>query len=191
MFISSLLTFALALGFISSPTQAADKKLKFKIETSMGTMEGDLFYKKASLAVSNFVELARKGFYNGIVFHRVIPQFMIQTGDPQGTGMGGPGYSFKDEFDSSLKHSKAGILSMANSGPNTNGSQFFITVVPTPHLNGRHMVFGEVTKGVDIALKISKAKTASQNRPVKKIVMKKVTIIGDWFKPASFKKNKK
>jgi cyclophilin family peptidyl-prolyl cis-trans isomerase len=168
-----------------------NKELRFVIETNLGNMEGILFHKKVPKTVSNFVELARKGFYNGIVFHRVIPKFMIQTGDPQGTGMGGPGYSFADEFDSSLKHSKVGILSMANAGPNTNGSQFFITVVPTPHLNGRHAVFGELTKGNDIAIKISNAKTKGSNSPVEKIVMKKVKIIGDWFKPVAFKKNKK
>lgn len=176
---------------ISSQGFAKEKKeqdLKFEIITTMGTMKGKLFYKKAPVTVSNFVELARKGFYKGIIFHRVIPQFMIQTGDPQGTGRGGPGYKFQDEFDPSLTHSKAGILSMANAGPNTNGSQFFITVVPTPHLDNRHSVFGEVTEGVDTAIKISRV-PAKGNRPITEVKIKDIKIIGDWFKPVKFKKN--
>jgi cyclophilin family peptidyl-prolyl cis-trans isomerase len=163
--------------------------LKFKIETNLGDMEGILYHDKAPKTVSNFVELARKGFYNGLSFHRVIPKFMIQGGDPDGTGSGGPGYSFEDEFNKDLRHSKAGILSMANAGPNTNGSQFFITVVPTPHLDDHHTVFGEVTTGVDIAIKISNV-DAPGTKPKDKVVMKKVTIIGDWFKPVEVKKTK-
>lgn len=167
----------------------ADKELTFSIETNMGTMEGRLFYKQVPNTVSNFVTLARKGFYDGIKFHRVIPEFMIQTGDPQGNGTGGPGYKFADEFDKTLTHHKAGILSMANAGPNTNGSQFFITVVPTPHLDNRHAVFGELLdqKSTDIAIKISKA-AANGSTPKEDIIMKKVTIKGDWFKPVDFKK---
>lgn len=168
---------------------AEDKELKFKIITTMGDIEGKLFYDKAPETVANFVTLARQGFYNGLIFHRVIPNFMIQTGDPQGNGTGGPGYSFKDEFHPDLKHSKAGILSMANSGPNTNGSQFFITVAPTPHLDQRHAVFGEVTKGVEIAKKISEVKT-NNSRPATPIKMTKVEIIGDWYKPVAVGKQK-
>ena len=164
-----------------------DKELRARILTTLGEIEVKLFYKKAPVTVSNFVTLARKGFYNGIVFHRVIPNFMIQTGDPKGNGTGGPGYSFKDEFSPELKHSKAGILSMANSGPNTNGSQFFITVAPTPHLDNRHSVFGEVTKGLDIAIKISEVKT-NDTVPVTPVKMEKVEILDSWYKPEKFEK---
>lgn len=159
-----------------------------RITTNMGVIEATLFADKAPKTVGNFVELARKGFYNGIIFHRVIPDFMIQTGDPKGDGTGGPGYSFADEFHADLKHSKAGILSMANSGPDTNGSQFFITVKPTPHLDKRHSVFGVVTKGLDVAVAISKVKTVS-DRPEKPVKMEKVEILGD-FKPATVQKIK-
>ncbi len=174
---------------ISSISPAADtpKELKVKITTNMGVIEGKLFHDKVPKTVENFVTLARKGFYNGIVFHRVIPKFMIQTGDPQGNGTGGPGYKFADEFHKDLKHSKAGIFSMANSGPNTNGSQFFITVAATPWLDGKHSVFGEVTKGEDIAIKISEAPTAAGDRPAKEIKMEKVEIIGDWYQPGKAK----
>jgi peptidyl-prolyl cis-trans isomerase A (cyclophilin A) len=164
------------------------KDLSVRITTTMGVIEAKLFYDKAPQTVSNFVTLARKGFYNGVVFHRVIPGFMIQTGDPEGTGMGGPGYSFADEFHPDLKHDKPGILSMANAGPNTNGSQFFITVEKTPHLDNKHSVFGEVTKGMDIAVKISEVKTDG-TKPVTPVKMEKVEIISgdgskaDWYKP--------
>lgn len=168
---------------------AQEKDLKVKITTDMGVIEAKLFYKEVPNTVSNFVELARKGFYNGIIFHRVIPNFMIQTGDPKGNGSGGPGYSFADEFHPSLKHAKAGILSMANAGPNTNGSQFFITVKETPHLDNKHTVFGEVTSGMDVAVKISEAKSQA-DRPLTPIRMQKVEIVGDWFKPVAFAKTK-
>jgi cyclophilin family peptidyl-prolyl cis-trans isomerase len=156
-----------------------EKELKVKITTTMGVIEAKLFPHQAPQTVSNFVTLARKGFYNGLLVHRVIPKFMIQTGDPEGTGMGGPGYSFADEFHPDLKHDKPGILSMANAGPNTNGSQFFITVEKTPHLDNKHTVFGEVTKGLDVAVKISEAKS-DNTRPVTPIKMEKVEIIGDY-----------
>ncbi len=150
--------------------------LKVKIETTMGEIYADLYAKEVPKTVENFVTLAKKGFYDGIIFHRVIPDFMIQTGDPQGTGMGGPGYQFEDEFSPNLKHDKAGVLSMANSGPNTNGSQFFITDAPTPHLNGRHSVFGQVTQGVDVVKKIANAPRNSQDRPNEEIKMIKVSV---------------
>ncbi len=119
--------------------------------TAKGDIEVKLFAKQAPITVNNFVFLAREGFYNNTTFHRVIGGFMAQGGDPTGTGTGGPGYSFRDEQGAlALKHDKAGILSMANAGPHTNGSQFFLTYGPTPHLNGRHGVFGEVTKGLDV-----------------------------------------
>ncbi len=120
------------------------------IETSKGTIKAELFADKVPKTVANFEKLAGQGFYNGLKFHRVIADFMIQTGCPQGTGTGGPGYKFADEFHKDLRHSGPGILSMANSGPNTNGSQFFITHTPTPHLDGKHSVFGKVLSGQNI-----------------------------------------
>jgi peptidyl-prolyl cis-trans isomerase B (cyclophilin B) len=120
------------------------------IETNKGTIKLKLHDDKAPKTVKNFEDLAAKGFYNGLKFHRVIPDFMIQTGCPQGTGTGGPGYKFADEFHKELKHSGPGVLSMANAGPNTNGSQFFITHVATPHLDGKHSVFGQVIEGQDV-----------------------------------------
>jgi len=133
---------------------AAIKDIRVIVKTTKGDIEGTLFASKVPMTTANFLNLAKRGFYNGISFHRVIPDFMIQGGDPTGTGAGSPGYRFADEFDASLKHSKPGIFSMANAGPGTNGSQFFITHLPTPHLDGRHSVFGEVTKGQDVVNKI-------------------------------------
>ena len=124
--------------------------IRILVKTSRGTIEATIFASKVPMTAANFLNLAQRGYYNGITFHRVIPNFMIQGGDPTGTGSGGPGYKFADEIDRSLKHSKPGIFSMANAGPATNGSQFFITHVPCPHLDGKHAVFGEVTKGQDI-----------------------------------------
>ncbi len=133
---------------------AAIKDIRVIVKTNKGDIEGTLFASKVPMTTANFLNLAKRGYYNGITFHRVIQDFMIQGGDPTATGMGGPGYKFADEFDPTLKHSKPGIFSMANAGPATNGSQFFITHVPTPHLDGRHSVFGEVTKGQDVVNKI-------------------------------------
>jgi peptidyl-prolyl cis-trans isomerase B (cyclophilin B) len=128
----------------------AEKRYAVKIETVRGTIELELAPKSAPQTVNNFVFLAREGFYDGVRFHRVIPDFMIQGGDPTGTGRGGPGYKFCDEFSGNpLKH-ETGVISMANAGPNTNGSQFFITHSPQPHLNGKHTVFGRVIKGQDV-----------------------------------------
>ena len=149
------------------------------IETSMGTIEVDLYAKEAPKTVANFTGLAGKGYYNGVIFHRVISNFMIQGGDPTGTGRGGEsfyGKAFEDEIVPALKHDAAGVLSMANAGPNTNGSQFFITLAPTPWLDGRHTVFGRVTKGLDVVQAIGKVQTGAQDRPVTDVVMKKVTI---------------
>lgn len=133
--------------------------IRIILNTSSGAIEGTLFASKVPITTSNFLNLAKRGFYNGVAFHRVIKDFMIQGGDPTGTGRGGPGYRFPDEIDKSLKHSKPGMFSMANAGPNTNGSQFFITHVPTPHLDGKHAVFGEVTKGQDVVNKIKQGDT--------------------------------
>lgn len=171
-----------------SLAQAGAKDLSATIKTSMGDIEVKLFPDKAPQTVSNFVTLARSKFYDGLIFHRVIPGFMIQTGDPQGNGTGGPGYSFADEF-AGLKFDKPGILAMANSGPNTNGSQFFVTVAPTAHLDGKHSIFGEVTKGQDIADNISKAKANGANKPDTDIKIVSIVINGD-YKPQEVKKVK-
>jgi peptidyl-prolyl cis-trans isomerase A (cyclophilin A) len=159
--------------------------------TTEGSFTVRLFDQEAPNTVANFVGLAegtkewtdpgthqkvKKPFYDGIIFHRVIDGFMIQGGDPLGQGIGGPGYKFADEFHPSLRHSKAGILSMANAGPNTNGSQFFITLGPTPHLDNRHSVFGEVTEGMDVVRRIGSTPTGRQDRPVKDVVINAVTI---------------
>jgi peptidyl-prolyl cis-trans isomerase B (cyclophilin B) len=126
------------------------KQYTANIETNRGVIVLKLYASQAPRTVNNFVCLADDGYFGGVPFHRVLKDFMIQTGDPTGTGRGGPGYSFKDEFDPKLKHDRPGVLSMANSGPNTNGSQFFITHVPTPWLDGKHSVFGQVTQGQDV-----------------------------------------
>jgi peptidyl-prolyl cis-trans isomerase B (cyclophilin B) len=160
--VSTLVALASALSLTVISTRAEDAKpaapaapatvqdIKIILKTDKGAIEGTLFASKTPMTVANFLHLAKKGYYNGITFHRVIPDFMIQGGDPTGTGRGGPGYKFGDEFDASLKHNKPGIFSMANAGPGTNGSQFFITHLPTPHLDGKHSVFGEVTKGQEV-----------------------------------------
>ena len=124
--------------------------IKITLKTDKGDIDATLFADKVPVTCANFLNLAKRGYYDGITFHRVIANFMIQGGDPTGSGMGGPGYKFADEFHPELKHGKAGIFSMANAGPGTNGSQFFITHGPTPHLNGKHSVFGEVTSGQEV-----------------------------------------
>jgi len=151
--------------------------IKVKIETSLGNIYADLFAKEVPKTVENFVTLTKKGFYDGLIFHRVIPKFMIQTGDPKGNGTGGPGYSFEDEFSPKLRHDKPGILSMANSGPNTNGSQFFIVVAPTPWLDNRHSVFGQVTQGMDIADQIANVPRDGRDKPLKTVRMEKVMVL--------------
>ena len=147
------------------------------IETNMGTMEIELFEDKAPRTVSNFVDLIEKGFYDGVIFHRIISGFMIQGGDPTGTGRGGPGYTIDDEFHPDLKHDSKGILSMANAGPNTGGSQFFITLAPTPHLDNRHAVFGKLISGEDVLDKIGAVETGPNDKPINEVKMIKVTII--------------
>jgi cyclophilin family peptidyl-prolyl cis-trans isomerase len=147
-----------------------------KFETSMGNFTIELFEAQTPKTVDNFVKLTEKNFYDGVIFHRVIDGFMIQGGDPTGTGRGGPGYQFPDEIHPQLKHNSDGILSMANAGPNTNGSQFFITLAPTPHLDGKHTVFGKVVEGMDVVKKIAKTPTARGDRPVTDVVMKSVRV---------------
>jgi cyclophilin family peptidyl-prolyl cis-trans isomerase len=147
----------MAKSYSKPPEIVIDPKKKYvaTFKLDKGDVVVELFAGKAPKTVNNFVFLAREGFYDGVTFHRVIKGFMAQGGDPTASGMGGPGYKFADEFHPDLKHNKAGILSMANAGPNTNGSQFFITFGPTPHLDGRHSVFGQVIKGMDVLLAIT------------------------------------
>jgi peptidyl-prolyl cis-trans isomerase B (cyclophilin B) len=149
---TSILLAALALAITALPAQSEEsmKDIRIIVKTDKGDIEGVLYPSKAPVTVANFLNLAKRGYYNDLKFHRVIPDFMVQGGDPTGTGSGGPGYRFEDECSPELKHDKPGIFSMANAGPGTNGSQFFITHVPTPWLDGKHTVFGSVTKGQDI-----------------------------------------
>ena len=146
------------------------------VETNKGNFKIELFEDKAPITTENFIKLANDGFYNGLIFHRVIQGFMIQGGCPEGTGRGGPGYSIKDEFHPDLKHECEGILSMANAGPNTGGSQFFITVAPTPHLDNHHSVFGKVIEGMDVVMGISKAQKDRNDRPLSEIKINKVEV---------------
>ena len=162
-----------------------------RFTTTEGSFRIRLFDAEAPNTVANFTGLAEgtkefidpktnqkttRPFYDGLVFHRVIASFMIQGGDPLGTGTGGPGYRFADEFHPTLRHDKPGVLSMANAGPNTNGSQFFITLVPTPWLDNRHSVFGEVVEGMDVVAKIGAVKTGAQDRPITPVVIQSVRI---------------
>ena len=160
------------------------KGLSAVFKTNLGEFEIELFHKDAPETVWNFVNLAegrqkttKEGpFYNGLIFHRVIRGFMIQGGDPEGSGRGGPGYRFQDEFKANRRHDSEGVLSMANAGPGTNGSQFFITLAPTPHLDGRHTVFGKVTRGMDVVKKIGDTPTGAMDRPRTDVVMQEVVI---------------
>jgi peptidyl-prolyl cis-trans isomerase A (cyclophilin A) len=169
----------------------AGKTVTATFSTSLGTFKAKLFADKCPVTVGNFVGLAtgetpwtdpktgekvNRPLYDGTIFHRVIKDFMIQGGDPKGNGTGGPGYRFDDEINPSLKHSKPGMLSMANAGPNTNGSQFFITEVPTPWLDGKHAVFGEISEGMDVVLKICACPKGSGDRPNPPVTLDKVTI---------------
>ncbi len=155
-----------------------DSMLVAVMKTNMGTIEFELFEKQTPKTVENFSGLAKKGYYNGVIFHRIIADFMIQGGDPTGTGRGGEslwGKKFNDEFVPSLKHDVPGILSMANAGPNTNGSQFFITLVPTPWLNGKHTIFGKVINGMDVVNTIGKVQTGQMDKPIKDVIIENVT----------------
>jgi cyclophilin family peptidyl-prolyl cis-trans isomerase len=167
-------------GQANKKKQTKAKKEIAVIKTNMGTIELELFPKEAPKAVENFTKLANKGYYDGVTFHRVIDNFMIQGGDPTGTGRGGEsiwGESFKDEISPNLKFDKAGILAMANAGPNTNGSQFFITLAATPWLDGHYTIFGKVIEGMDVVKAIGKVKTTKPyDKPVKNVVMEKVTV---------------
>ena len=174
-------------------SKKTEKPMKAIIETSMGTIEVELFADKAPVTVENFVGLAtgtkeftdlktgkktKRKFYDGLTFHRVIPEFMIQGGCPLGTGTGGPGYTFEDETNNGLKFNKPGLLAMANAGPNTNGSQFFITEVSTPWLNGHHTIFGQVVSmdDLEVVKKIARVETGFSNDPIEPVIINKITI---------------
>lgn len=147
-----------------------------EFNTNKGNFKIELYADKAPITVGNFMKLVNDGFYNGLIFHRVIPDFMVQTGCPQGTGRGGPGWTIRDEFHPDLKHDKPGILSMANAGPNTGGSQFFITVAPTPWLDNHHSIFGKVTEGYDVVETISKVDRDGADKPSQNIVIESIKI---------------
>lgn len=194
VYVAALIVMSLGWHAEATTKNKPNKKGKEMIavfETNMGTFKAKLFADKSPKTVENFVGLAdgtkewtdpktgkqvKRPFYDGLTFHRVIPDFMIQGGCPLGNGTGGPGYKFADEFHPSLKHDKAGYLSMANAGPNTNGSQFFVTVAATPWLDNRHAIFGEVIEGMDLVIQISKAKTRPGDKPVEDIKILKLTI---------------
>lgn len=174
------------------PELQGEGDLYATFKTSMGTLVIKLFDKEAPVTVSNFVGLAtgtrewkdpktnqwvKRPLYDGTIFHRVIPRFMIQGGDPEGRGTGGPGYKFQDEFHPSLRHDRPGFLSMANAGPNTNGSQFFITEVPTPHLDNRHSIFGSVVSGLELVAKITGVPRDSRDMPRTPVVLQSVTVV--------------
>ena len=150
---------------------------KIRFTTNKGEFIVEMFEDKAPKTTKNFIELTEKGFYNGVVFHRVIDGFMIQGGDPTGTGMGGPGYKIDDEFGEGLQHDDEGVLSMANAGPNTGGSQFFITLAPAPWLNGHHAIFGTVVEGMDIVRLIGVVPTDFRDRPKDPVIMETVEVI--------------
>jgi cyclophilin family peptidyl-prolyl cis-trans isomerase len=182
------ITFSTAQEKAQKGQPKKEKKVEIKLnetpvvvmETTMGTIELELFAKETPKTVENFLGLVKKGYYNGIIFHRVIDNFMVQGGDPTGTGRGGEsiwGKPFADEFSSKLKFEGTGILAMANAGPNTNGSQFFITLAATPWLDGKHTIFGKVVNGMDIVKAIGKVQVSQgMNKPLKDVVMKKVLL---------------
>ena len=190
LLLATVLCAIVALGATAN-TQEKKGPVYATLKTSMGDIVIQLFDDKAPKTVANFVGLAtgtkewtdaktgekvKRPLYNGTIFHRVIPGFMIQGGDPLGNGTGGPGYRFEDEFSPELRHSKGGIPSMANAGPNTNGSQFFITLAPTPHLDNRHSVFGAVIKGQEIVVAIGNVSRDFRDRPIKDVVVKEIVI---------------
>ena len=161
---------------VMGSSHAASGHPKATLETSKGKIVIELYNDKAPKTVENFVTLTNKGFYNGLVFHRVIPGFMIQGGDPSGDGTGGPGYTFDDEFSDDLHHDGAGVVSMANRGPDTNGSQFFITLDATPWLDGKHTIFGRVVEGEDIVAQIGAVERDENDRPKTAVTIKRVSI---------------
>lgn len=195
---TTLLLIPLILFNCKSQYSELEDGIYAEFVTTKGTMVAKLHYEKAPITSANFISLAEgtnknvdsiytnRKFYNGTIFHRVIDDFMIQGGDPTGTGTGNPGYKFNDEFNPSLKHDKQGVLSMANSGPNTNGSQFFITDKPTPFLDNKHAVFGELISGLNIQDSISNIETNGSNRPVDSVIINELNIIRKGRKAKSF-----
>jgi cyclophilin family peptidyl-prolyl cis-trans isomerase len=176
----------LSLAFFSSPTvtraEAGAKKHKRPVatfETNMGTFKVELFDDLAPKTCRSFMDLADRHFYDGVIFHRVIDGFMIQGGDPTGTGRGGPGYTIPDEFGEGLAHDGPGILSMANAGPNTGGSQFFITLAATPWLDGKHAIFGKVAEGMNVVEAIGKVSKDPNDKPLQPVVIEKLFVSGD------------
>ncbi len=201
LMVKALLVAIMFTFCLTTCSSAADKETKKEkplkpglyaiFHTTLGTITCSLFEKEAPKTVENFVGLAdgtrewtdpktqtkiKKRFYDGLIFHRVIPQFMIQGGDPEGTGRGGPGYRFEDEFNAGLKFDQPGRLAMANAGPNTNGSQFFITTVPTPWLDNRHTIFGQVIEGQDVVARIEAVKKDGRDKPMTPVVIEKLEI---------------
>ena len=166
----------IVLACAGNEAEAKAKRQVATFDTTMGTFKIELYNDLAPKTVKNFTDLIGKKYYDGIIFHRVIDQFMIQGGCPLGRGTGGPGYTIDDEFGKGLKHDKPGVLSMANAGPNTGGSQFFITLVPCPWLDGKHAVFGKVTKGMEVVYRIGKVATDANDKPLKDVVINKITI---------------
>jgi peptidyl-prolyl cis-trans isomerase A (cyclophilin A)/peptidyl-prolyl cis-trans isomerase-like 1 len=169
-------------GLAAAKAEAAEGKAKRSValfETTMGSFKIELFDDLAPQTVRNFVDLAERGFYDGVIFHRVIDGFMIQGGDPTGTGSGGPGHTIPDEFGEGLNHDVPGVLSMANAGPGTGGSQFFITLAPTPWLDGKHAIFGRTISGLDVVQAIGKVPTGAADKPIRDVVINKITISGD------------
>ena len=151
--------------------------IRLILKTNKGNIEATIFASKVPMTAANFLNLAKRGYYDGIKFHRVIPDFMIQGGDPTGTGAGGPGYKFADEIDKTLKHTKPGIFSMANAGPGTNGSQFFITIAATNWLDNKHTIFGQVVKGMDVVNNIVNTPRGANDKPKTPVVMNSVKIV--------------
>jgi cyclophilin family peptidyl-prolyl cis-trans isomerase len=174
----AVIIIALAGSFTGSMLgSGADMKNKIAVfETSMGAFKVELYNDKAPVTAGNFASLVERGFYDGLIFHRVMDGFMIQGGDPKGDGTGGPGYTIKDEFGRGLKHDSEGVVSMANAGPNTGGSQFFITLAPTPWLDGKHAIFGKVVEGMEVVRAIGKVQTDSNDRPVQPVTIKSITL---------------
>jgi len=168
-----LLCFGIAFG---AETARKGGKSVVILETSLGVIKVELYPDKAPVSVQNFLAYVKEGHYDGLIFHRVIAGFMIQGGDPQGDGRGGPGYTFTDEFDPTLRFDRAGLLAMANRGANTNGSQFFVTLAATEWLNNKHTIFGEVVEGMEIITRIGSVRTGPGDRPVAPVVLKTVTI---------------
>ena len=175
--LSAMVAAAALAPFAAKPAEAAEAARQTAVfETNYGTFKIELYNDLAPNTVKNFTDLAEKGFYNGLTFHRVIDEFMIQGGCPKGNGTGGPGYVIKDEFGKGLRHDKPGVLSMANAGPDTGGSQFFITLVPTPWLQNHHSIFGKVVKNYDVVEALCQVPTNRFDRPLDDVVLETVAI---------------